>query len=219
MNVSQRLFEKVKDIWEECNHHPFIQELAKGTLPIEKFRFYMIQDHLYLMQYAKLFALGLVKSKKEEDIRSFASLISSTIDTENAVHRDYLKRLGITREMIDSAKMGLLNESYTNYMLSIGFKDGLAEIAAAVLSCSWSYKFIGDYVKSVPSSGENQYFAHWIDEYTSEEYNKSNDDIINFINKAAEDYWEEQLKYLDEIMINCSRYELMFWDMAYKMEY
>ena len=144
MNVSQRLFEKVKDIWEECNHHPFIQELAKGTLPIEKFRFYMIQDHLYLMQYAKLFALGLVKSKKEEDIRSFASLISSTIDTENAVHRDYLKRLGITREMIDSAKMGLLNESYTNYMLSIGFKDGLAEIAAAVLSCSWSYKFIGE---------------------------------------------------------------------------
>ena len=195
MNVSQRLFEKVKDIWEECNHHPFIQELAKGTLPIEKFRFYMIQDHLYLMQYAKLFALGLVKSKKEEDIRSFASLISSTIDTENAVHRDYLKRLGITREMIDSAKMGLLNESYTNYMLSIGFKDGLAEIAAAVLSCSWSYKFIGDYVKSVPSSGENQYFAHWIDEYTSEEYNKSNDDIINFINKAAENYSEEQLKY------------------------
>ena len=219
MNVSQRLFEKVKDIWEECNHHPFIQELAKGTLPIEKFRFYMIQDHLYLMQYAKLFALGLVKSKKEEDIRSFASLISSTIDTENAVHRDYLKRLGITREMIDSAKMGLLNESYTNYMLSIGFKDGLAEIAAAVLSCSWSYKFIGDYVKSVPSSGENQYFAHWRDEYTSEEYNKSNDDIINFINKAAENYSEEQLKYLDEIMINCSRYELMFWDMAYKMEY
>ena len=219
MNVSQRLFEKVKDIWEECNHHPFIQELAKGTLPIEKFRFYMIQDHLYLMQYAKLFVLGLVKSKKEEDIRSFASLISSTIDTENAVHRDYLKRLGITREMIDSAKMGLLNESYTNYMLSIGFKDGLAEIAAAVLSCSWSYKFIGDYVKSVPSSGENQYFAHWIDEYTSEEYNKSNDDIINFINKAAENYSEEQLKYLDEIMINCSRYELMFWDMAYKMEY
>ena len=93
MNVSQRLFEKVKDIWEECNHHPFIQELAKGTPPIEKFRFYMIQDHLYLMQYAKLFALGLVKSKKEEDIRSFASLISSTIDTENAVHMDYLKRL------------------------------------------------------------------------------------------------------------------------------
>ena len=219
MNVSQRLFEKVKDIWEECNHHPFIQELAKGTLPIEKFRFYMIQDHLYLMQYAKLFALGLVKSKKEEDIRSFASLISSTIDTENAVHRDYLKRLGITREMIDSAKMGLLNESYTNYMLSIGFKDGLAEIAAAVLSCSWSYKFIGDYVKSVPSSDENQYFANRIDQYTSEEYNKSNDDIINFINKAAENYSEEQLKYLDEIMINCSRYELMFWDMAYKMEY
>ena len=43
--------------------------------------------------------------------------------------------------------------------------------------------------------------------------------ITELINKAAENYSEEQLKYLDEIMINCSRYELMFWDMAYKMEY
>ena len=170
------------------------------------------------MEYAKLFALGLVKSHNEKDLRMFASLITATIDTENAVHREYLKRLGITREMIDNSKMGIVNESYTNYMLSVGFKDGLAEIATAVLSCSWSYKYIGDYVK-ITGNLENNPYIEWIDEYSSAEYSAANDEIINFIDAVTENYTEEQLKYLEEIMINCSRYEAMFWDMSYNIEY
>lgn len=218
MKVSQRLFECVKDIWDGYNKHPFVCELSSGKLPIEKFRFYMIQDHLYLMEYAKLFAIGLVKSHSEKDLRMFASLITATIDTENAVHREYLKRLGITREMIDSSKMGIVNESYTNYMLSVGFKDGLAEIATAVLSCSWSYKYIGDYVK-ITGNLENNPYIEWIDEYSSAEYSSANDEIINFIDAVTENYTEKQIKYLEEIMINCSRYEAMFWDMSYNMQY
>ena len=218
MKVSQRLFEKVKDIWDGYNTHPFVDELAKGTLPIEKFRFYMIQDHLYLMQYAKLFALGLIKSREEGDLRIFAKLITDTIDTENAVHRSYLESLGITREMLDNSKMSLVNESYTNYMLSVGFTDGLAEIAAAVLSCSWSYKYIGEYIKANGKTEDNPY-SSWIDEYSSESYAQSNQQIISFIDKAAQNYTEKQLKRLDEIMINCSRYEAMFWDMSYSTEY
>lgn len=218
MKVSERLFSGVEDIWDTYNRHPFVKELAAGTLPIEKFRFYMIQDHLYLMHYAKLFALGLIKSRKESDLRMFASLITGTIDTENAVHREYLKSLGITRELIDDAKMSLTNESYTNYMLSVGYSGGLAEIATAVLSCSWSYKYIGDFVKE-NGKLENNPYIKWIEEYSSKEYSDANDEIINFIDRITENYNEEQLAYLDEIMLVCSRYESMFWDMAYDLEY
>ncbi len=217
MKVSQRLFDCVKDIWDGYNKHPFVKGISDGTLDIDKFRFYMVQDHLYLMQYAKLFAIGLVKSKKESDIRTFSSLITSTLDTENAVHRDYLKKLGITRDMLDSSKMSFVNDSYTNYMLSIGFKDGLAEIATAVLSCSWSYKYICDFIK-INGKLENNPYIMWIDEYSSDEYKKSNDDIINFVDSLTTNYTKQQLAYICEIMINCSKYEAMFWDMAYNME-
>jgi hypothetical protein len=60
------------DLWEKYNTHPFVQGLADGTLPKEKFKFFMIQDHLYLMQYAKVFAMGVLKSQREEDMRLFA---------------------------------------------------------------------------------------------------------------------------------------------------
>ena len=196
MKVSERLYSKVKDIWESYNLHPFVQGIANGNLPIDKFQFYMIQDHLYLLQYAKVFALGLIK----------------------ATHQAYLKQLGITREMIDSAKMSLVNESYTNYMISIGFKEGLAEIAVAVLACSWSYKLIGEYVASVPNSKDNEFYRPWIDTYTSEEYIKENDMTIDLVNSLTENYTEEQLENLEKIIVNCSRYEYMFWDMAWNKE-
>ena len=218
MKVSERLFSEVKEIWDSYNTHPFVKGIADGSLPVEKFRFYMIQDHLYLMEYAKLFALGIIKSHTESDLRMFASLVTATIDTENAVHQEYLKTLGITREMIDGSKLSFVNESYTNYMLSVGFKDGLAEIATAVLSCSWSYKYIGEYVKAHGNLKNNPYID-WINEYSSKEYSDANDEIINFIDRITKDFSETQIEYLCEIMLNCSRYEALFWDMAFNLEY
>jgi len=218
MKCSERILSSALPLWEENFSHPFVRAIADGTLDLERFRFYIIQDHLYLMQYAKLFALGLIKSADEADIRLFASLISDTLDTENAVHRDYLKTLGISPENISMAKSSIITESYTNYMLSVGFSQGVAEIAAAVLACSWSYKIIGDWcLKNMKA--ENRFFSPWIKEYTSASYNRSNDEIISFIDEKTSAYTDEQLKNIENIVLLCSRYELLFWDMAWKKEY
>ena len=50
MKLTDELYESVKDIWEGYHSHPFIQEMRAGTLPIEKFRYYMIQDYIYLYE-------------------------------------------------------------------------------------------------------------------------------------------------------------------------
>jgi len=218
MKVTERLYSKVKDIWESYNEHPFVKGISDGTLPIDKFQFYMIQDHLYLLQYAKVFALGVIKADKESDMRIFAGLIKDTLDTENAVHQSYLKRLGITREMIDSAERSLVNESYTNYMISIAFKEGLAELATTVLACSWSYKLIGDFMETIPGSKDHEFYGHWINTYTSEGYRACNDLMMELVDRLTENYTEEQLQRLEKIIIDCSRYEYMFWDMAWNKE-
>ena len=74
MKVSQRLYEKALPIWESYFTHPFIQGMADGTLAKDKFQFYMIQDHKYLMEYAKVFALGVIKSRDEKDMRAVCGL-------------------------------------------------------------------------------------------------------------------------------------------------
>ncbi|MBR1530145.1 MAG: thiaminase II [Oscillospiraceae bacterium] len=216
MKVSERLYQAALPIWESYYTHPFVQGIADGSLEHEKFAFYMIQDHKYLLQYAKVFALGLIRAEKESDMRMFSSLITETLDTENAVHQSYLAKFGITREKIDTTPMCLNNESYTNYMISIGFKGGLAEIAAAVLACSWSYKLIGDYIeKNYPESKQDEFYANWVNTYTSEEYRSCNDDMIEMCDRFTENFSEEQIQNLENIVKICSKYEYQFWDMAW----
>ncbi len=218
LKLTERLYESVKEIWESYNSHPFVKGIAYGTLPIENFKFYMLQDHLYLLQYAKVFALGLIKSNSERDMRLFARLISDTLDTENKVHQDYLKKLGITREDIDNAKTSIVTDSYTNYMISIAFKEGLEELAVSVLACAWSYKLIGDFMETVPNSKNHKFYGHWINTYTSKEFRDSIQIIMDMVDRLGKGYSEEQIQNLEKILINCSRYEYMFWDMAWNKE-
>ena len=216
MKVSERLYQAALPIWESYYTHPFVKGIADGSLAHEKFAFYMIQDHKYLLQYAKLFALGVIRADKESDMRVFSNLITATLDTENAVHQSYLAKFGITKEKIDNTPMCLNNESYTNYMLSTGFKGGLAEIAAAVLACSWSYKLIGDYIeKNYPESKQDEFYANWVNTYSSQGFRDSNDVMIAMCDRFSEGFTEQQIQNLENIVINCSKYEYQFWDMAW----
>lgn len=144
MKPSDRFYQLAMPLWQSYFDHPFVKGIGDGTLKREKFRYYMIQDHKYLMQYAKVFALGLIKATDEDDMRMFAELITATLDTENAVHQAYLRESGVTEEVIRETPMALNNKSYTDYMIAQATKGGLPEIAVAVLACSWSYKVIGD---------------------------------------------------------------------------
>lgn len=215
MKVSERLYNSIIDLWDKYNEHPFVKGLADGTLPLEKFQFFMIQDHLYLMQYAKVFALGVLKAKNESDMRLFSSLIAATLDTENALHQDYLRRLNISQEMIAQAKPSIVTDSYTNYMIAIAEKEGLGELMAAVLSCSWSYKLIGDFMEKFPGATEQEFYGEWVNMYISDGYRSANQLMIDMVDRLTEGYTEQQIQNLEHIVYVCSQYEYMFWDMAW----
>lgn len=215
MKVSERLYNSIIDLWDKYNEHPFVKGIADGTLPLENFQFYMIQDHLYLMQYAKVFALGVLKAKNESDMRLFSSLIAATLDTENALHQDYLRRLNISQEMIAQAKPSIVTDSYTNYMIAIAEKEGLGELMAAVLSCSWSYKLIGDFMEKFPGATEQEFYGEWVNMYISDGYRSSNQLMIDMVDRLTEGYTEQQIQNLEHIVYVCSQYEYMFWDMAW----
>ena len=213
MKPSERFYQLAMPVWETYFTHPFVAGIGDGTLDPDKFRYYMVQDHKYLMQYARVFALGLIKSTDEADMRTYSNLITATLDTENAVHQAYLAELGVTRQMIDETPMALNNKSYTDYMIAEATKGGLPEIAVAVLACSWSYKVIGDYLETVPGYHDHPFYARWIDMYTSEGYRAANDDMIALVDRYCDGLPEEYLARLDQILLDCSYYEDQFWDM------
>lgn len=219
MKLSEILYKEVSPIWESYLTHPFIQELRDGTLPVEKFRFYMIQDYRYLYDYCKVFALGIVKAGDPDLMRFFSDFVHFTLNGEMTIHRAYLKRLGASREEILSTPMSLANVSYTHYMLEKAYTGGVLEIMVSILACAWSYELIGqDLVKNNPQTLQDPFFGEWVQGYSSDKYAQETRQLIDMTDRLGEGITPARLEDLKEIFVNCSRYEYAFWDMAYGME-
>lgn len=217
-SVSARLHDAAAPVWEACLRHPFVTGIGDGTLDMEKFRYFMLQDYLYLFDYARVFALGVVKARDPELMRVFAANVDAILGGEMKIHRAYMKRLDITEEQVFSVKPALANLSYTNYMLSVAQTGTPMEIVASILACSWSYAEIGQALAAIPGAAEHPFYGEWIRGYASEEYTATNQALIELMDTLAADATEAQLAYLTDVFVNCSRYELGFWDMAWEVQ-
>ena len=114
MSIVERLLEDSKEIWETFYTHPFVQGIGSGSLDHEKFKYYMIQDYLYLIDYAKVFAVGAAKAFDMDTMREFSAYTDSLMNGEMEIHRSYMKRLGITEEEAEHCPAALDNISYTS---------------------------------------------------------------------------------------------------------
>ena len=155
MTVSQRLRKAARPIWDRCLTHPFVAGIGDGTLPAEKFQYFMLQDYLYLFDYARVFALGVVKAREAALMRVFARNVDAILGGEMNIHRAYMERLGISEEQVLAVKPALDNLSYTHYMLSVAERGGPMEITASILACSWSYAEIGRALAEIPGAAEH----------------------------------------------------------------
>lgn len=216
-SVCDHLRKAADPIWKKCMEHPFVRGIGDGSLEMEKFRYFMLQDYLYLFDYAKIFALGVVKARDPALMRTFAKNVDAILDGEMEIHRAYMKRLGITEEQALSAQPALDNLSYTHYMLFVAESGTPLEITASILACSWSYAEIGQALAAVPGATDHPFYGEWIRGYAGADYAATNDALLSLMNDLAKDASAAQLERLTEIFVNCSRYELGFWDMAWEM--
>ena len=63
-------------VWEQCLQTEFLQKMENGTLSEDCFKSYLVEDSLYLREYSKVFAWGILHSRDMEEIRNYYSLLS-----------------------------------------------------------------------------------------------------------------------------------------------
>lgn len=83
-------------IWEECAATPFGKNVQTGKLPLEKFKRYMIQDSIYLKNYARIYGKAIFHADTLREIQLYYSMLNFVNDTESEVRLDYLKQFCIT---------------------------------------------------------------------------------------------------------------------------
>lgn len=218
MKLTDQMSAAVDDIRADYYTHPFVKGIEDGTLDREKFRYYIKQDYLYLIEYTKVFGIGIAKAKSTEVIKLFASYIQLLTDGEMDIHRGYMGKFGVTEEELADTSRALDNLSYTSYMLRVAYEEGEAEVLAAILSCAYSYEMIArNIVKNNPDSVNHEFYGDWIKGYLSDEYRKANVVLFEMLEKLTAHYDDEQKRHIVDIYVACSRYELAFWNLSWNM--
>lgn len=212
--LSQQIFNRVKPLWESYLVHPFVDGIGKGTLDEEKFKHYMKQDYIYLIEYSRLFAIGASKANGLRTMTLFAELLHGTMKFEIDLHRDYASKFGISHEELENTEPSATMTSYTSYMLSQASIGGVENTIAAVLACAWSYNFIGKHLATWEGATEHPLYGQWVKTYSSPEFTALADTCIQLIDEIGEKRSPEERKALEEIVVKTSYYEYMFWDMA-----
>ena len=199
--------------------HPFITRVGDGTLPVEKFKHYVTQDYVYLIDYARAIALASARAPDLQTMGWFATLLDQTLNTEMNLHRSYCAEFGITKQELEAAQPAPTTVAYTSFLLKTAYQCSFAELVACLLPCLWGYWEIGDHLAKQGEPKHAPLYCQWIQMYASPENAELARDIRSLADGLAEGAGSGQLDAMGNAYLTSMRWELKFWDMAYNLEH
>jgi thiaminase/transcriptional activator TenA len=218
MGYAQQLQVRYAPIFARVLDHPFVRGIGDGTLPLDRFRFYIEQDYLFLIEYSRMLALAVAKGRALPVMGQFAELLHATLNVEMGLHRGYAARFGISEEALARVAAAPTTYAYTRHLLATAYAGSLPEIAAALLPCQWGYGEIGKALTTAGVPPNAPLYAEWIQMYAGEEYHTLVDGLIATFDALADQESDHGRERLAETFLTSSRYEWSFWEMAWRME-
>ena len=202
-------------VWEQCLQTEFLQKLENGTLSEDCFKSYLVEDSLYLREYAKIFAWGMTKATTMAAMRTYYSLLSFVQENEDLTRLRYLEQYGLREADIQSLPLRPENRAYLDCMIDAARNgEGEAECLMACLPCMLSYGWIfGEMLKNVPSV-QNTPYARFVNDYAGERYESICKAWEAFTEKVCASIPPEREAHCLEIFRTCSEHERHFWEMA-----
>ena len=213
---TNELWRSITPIYKEILAHPFLRGLTDGTLTEERFRFYILQDALYLREYARALSLTGVRSPDESALVMFNEHSAGAITVERSLHEGFLKDLGVTQEEADQTAPTPTTLAYTSFLLRTATLGDYPEVLGAVLPCYWIYWEVGKAL--LERSSHNPRYQKWIDTYGGEEFGSLVEAVLDLADRVCQGLNSSQKVRVREAFVITSRYEWMFWDAAWRLE-
>jgi thiaminase/transcriptional activator TenA len=212
-SLSDRLRALADPIWQAQHDHPFVLSIGDGSVDMARFAFWVRQDYLFLIDYARLFALGVARAPDVESMSAFARLCHETLSTEMALHRSYAAEFGITEADLESETRAPATQAYTDFLLRTAALGDYGELVAALLPCMWGFSEIGTSLRERGLPSQPQ-CAAWVEMYASPDFADLAAWCRRLLDQAAAGLPGPQLRRLESAFLTSSRHELAFWDMA-----
>jgi thiaminase (transcriptional activator TenA) len=206
------------DEWRRYAEHPFTTAMGDGTLPEAAFRNYLVQDYLFLIEFARAYALAVYKAPTLADMREGASGLSAILDVEMGLHVKLCMAWGLSAEDLEKTPAEPETLAYTRYVLDAGMRGDLLSLKVALAPCVIGYAEIADRLARMPRGGDaaNPYRV-WIAEYSSEPYRAVATAARAHLDRLAARYVTSAREgELLTLFREATRLEADFWEMGWR---
>jgi thiaminase (transcriptional activator TenA) len=200
--------------WTAYIRHSFVKQLGDGTLPQEAFQRYLVQDYLFLIHFARAYALAAYKSRSLTDIRQAAEGLHTIADTEMRLHVELCEEWGLTEEDLEAEPEAQETLAYTRYVLEAGSAGDVLDLYVALSPCVVGYAEIGSILAGSGKIKGNPYRA-WIEMYASDEYQSAARAQVTQLDRLMKKRGGEgRFESLASTFREATLLETAFWDMG-----
>ncbi len=215
--VSAHLYALAAPIWAAQRNHPLVRGIGVGTLDPEIFGFWLRQDYRFLIDYCRVFALAAARAPDLATMARFATLLGETIGGEMALHRSYVAEFGITEADLEAEEPAPTTRGYCDFLLRTASLGEYAELLGAILPCMWGYSDLGQELKARGLPDEPRY-ARWIETYADPGFADLAAWCRELLDMACDGLPAAALARVETAFLTSARYELAFWEMAWRRE-
>jgi thiaminase/transcriptional activator TenA len=209
------LRDSVGPLWNALIEHPFPRGLADGTLPPERFRFYLAQNLLYLPDYARMLAMGATRSPDLRGLGEYTdalvNIVAVEIPQNERMHADAVVLAG--EGPASEAVRAPATVAYTSWLLSIAATGDANDIAAALLPCAWSYGEIATGL--IDGAVEHPAYRGWVEFFASPAYAAVVTTLRESFDRELAAMPEAARVRAADIFITGCRLERQFWDQGF----
>jgi len=201
--------------WRAYTWHPFVQGLADGTLPLTAFKRYLVQDYLFLVQFARAFALAAYKAESLAAFRAKSEAIQSLLH-EMTLHVGYCTDWGIPEYAILSEPEAPETVAYTRWVLDRGMAGDILDLEVALAPCTIGYGEIALLIERSPVRcvADNP-FESWIAMYAGPDYQAIARAAADRLDRLGESHGgAARFAALAADFAKASRLEADFWQMG-----
>jgi thiaminase (transcriptional activator TenA) len=215
MNISEKLHKDAEHVWGKIIEHPFVVELYKGSLPMDKFNTYILHDYSYLVNAIKNFSIIASRAESVDVMREVVEIAHLEATGEFQGYGDLLHALGYTLDDAMRVEPFPVNLSYRSFLIATSSLNATQEALVSALPCFWTYLDIALAHQDFLSGNDNKIYVAWASVYLSSDYARLVEKLRTLVDRTCEGYHYEKLR---PFFLTASRYEYMYWDAAYNLD-
>lgn len=214
MSLTDELQKSAARTWESAVRHPFVLELGAGTLPLDKFRRYFLQDYVFVDQLRKVSGLAVARAPDIEGARQCGAFLAVLLGAEDALFTRAFGSLGVSREEYRAVIPTPVTRAFSDFLVRLAYEGTFEEICCALYVTEGVYL---DWARRLRAEGARPgvaMYEEWIEIHDAAALGPFVAFLKGVVDSGA--YGAAGRRRMADIFTSALQHEVNFWTMAYE---